>query len=85
MRPEWAWKLGRQKEPRPATKEELVGLFEHLERELDQSGFLHVKEKQPVMVRNLRNMLQRAGLTEQEVRTFRGVITSLVSGFGRRK
>ncbi len=73
------------KETRPADKRELFGLFEHLERELDASGFLHVKEKQPVMVRNLRNMLGRAGLTEQEVRTLRGVITSLVSGFGRRK
>ncbi|MBI2586075.1 MAG: RNA methyltransferase [Rhodospirillales bacterium] len=71
------------KETRPANKAELLGLFEHLERELDASGFLRVKEKQPVMVRNLRNMLQRAGLTEQEVRTLRGVITSLVSGFGR--
>ena len=77
--------LAMPKETRTANKEELLGLFEHLERELDRSGFLHVKEKQPVMVRNLRNMLQRAGLTEQEVRTFRGVITSLVSGFGRRK
>jgi len=71
------------KETRPANKAELQGLFEHLERELDKSGFLHVKEKQPVMVRNLRNMLQRARLTEQEVRTLRGVVTSLVSGFGR--
>jgi tRNA/rRNA methyltransferase len=71
------------KETRPADKAELLGLFEHLERELDKSGFLRVKEKQPVMVRNLRNMLQRARLTEQEVRTLRGVINSLVSGFGR--
>ncbi len=62
---------------RLATKGELLGLFEHLERELDESGFLHVKEKRPIMVRNLRNLLQRAGLTEQEVRTLRGVIASL--------
>jgi tRNA/rRNA methyltransferase len=64
---------------RPATKGELMGLFEHLERELDASGFLHVKEKRPIMVRNLRNLLQRAGLTEQEVRTLRGVIKSLTT------
>ena len=68
------------KETRPANKQELIGLFEHLESELDACGFLHVKEKRPVMVRNLRNMLQRAGLTEQEVRTLRGVITGLVVG-----
>ncbi len=64
---------------RPATKAELMGLFEHLERELDESGFLRVTEKRPIMVRNLRNLLQRAGLTEQEVRTLRGVIASLTT------
>lgn len=64
---------------RPATKGELLGLFEHLEQELDESGFLHVREKRPIMVRNLRNLLQRAGLTEQEVRTLRGVIASLTT------
>ncbi len=72
------------KETRPADKRELAGLFEHLEGELDASGFLHVEEKRPVMVRNIRNMLQRAGLTEQEVRTLRGIITSLVGKRGRR-
>lgn len=62
---------------RPATKAELIGLFEHLERELDLSGFLSLKEKRPIMARNLRNLLGRAELTEQEVRTLRGVIASL--------
>ena len=65
------------KETRPANKSELQSLFEHLEQELDASGFLHVKKKRPVMVRNIRNVLQRAHLTEQEVRTLRGIITSL--------
>jgi tRNA/rRNA methyltransferase len=32
------------------------------------------------MVRNLRNLFGRAGLSEQEVRTLRGVIACLVSG-----
>ncbi len=72
------------KETRPANKAELGGLFGHLEGELDRSGFLHVKEKRPVMVRNIRNMFQRAALTEQEVRTLRGIITSLVGKRGRR-
>ena len=71
------------KETRPADKRELTGLFEHLEGELDASGFLHVEEKRPVMVRNIRNMLQRAGLTEQEVRTLRGIITSLSGKRGK--
>ena len=64
-------------ETRPATKEELQGMFEHLERELDRAGFFKSKEVKPRMVVNLRNMLGRAELTEQEVRTFRGVIASL--------
>ena len=65
---------------RPANKAELVGLFEHLEDELDASGFLRIKEKRPVMVRNLRNLFQRARLTEQEVRTLRGVVSYLSKG-----
>ena len=72
-------RLAMAKETRPANKAELERLFEHLEEELDASGFLHVAEKRPGMVRNIRNMLQRAGLTEQEVRTLRGIITSLVT------
>ena len=68
------------KDTRPATKQELAGLFEHLERELDACGFLRVAEKRPVMVRNLRNLFQRASLSEQEVRTLRGVISGLVNG-----
>jgi tRNA/rRNA methyltransferase len=36
----------------------------------------------PAQVRNLRNVFQRAELTEQEVRTFHGIVTMLV---GRRK
>ncbi len=67
---------------RPATKGELLGFFEHLERELDACGFLHVAEMRPTVVRNIRNMFQRARLTEQEVRTLRGIIKGLVSTRG---
>jgi len=69
--------LATPKSTRPANKDELIGFFEHLESELDASGFLRVTEKRPVMVRNLRNLFERAGLTEQEVRTLRGVVASL--------
>ncbi|MBF0391689.1 MAG: RNA methyltransferase [Alphaproteobacteria bacterium] len=64
---------------RPATKEELLNLFTHLERELDACGFLRHQEKRPSMVRNIRNMFQRAGLTAQEIRTLHGMITELVT------
>lgn len=69
---------------RPANKGELVGLFEHLERELDDTGFLQPLEKRPAMVRNIRNLFQRAQPTEQEVRTFRGVISALTKHAYRR-
>jgi tRNA/rRNA methyltransferase len=62
---------------RPATKNELLNLFEHLERALDQSGFLRNKAMRPAMVHNLRAFLQRAAMTEQEVRSFHGVIKYL--------
>ena len=62
---------------RPANREELIGFFEHLEGELDASGFLYPKEKRPTMVRNIRNLFQRAELMEQEVRTLRGIVAAL--------
>jgi len=62
---------------RPANKEELQNLFDHLERALDQSGFLRNKDMRPSMVLNLKALLQRAEMTEQEVRTFHGVIKFL--------
>ena len=62
---------------RPANKEELQNLFDHLERALDQSGFLRNKDMRPSMVLNLRALLQRAEMTEQEARTFHGVIKFL--------
>lgn len=61
----------------PATKKDLLGLFEHLENELDQSGFLLPLHKREAMILNIRNSLARASLTEQEVRTWRGIIRSL--------
>ena len=65
---------------RQANKKEMMGLFNHLENALDDSGFFHVREKRPIMVRNLRNLIQRADPTEQEVRTLRGGISSLKKG-----
>ncbi|MEG6509269.1 RNA methyltransferase [Methyloligella sp. 2.7D] len=65
---------------RPAERAEVFGLFEHMERELDQAGFLRPPEKRPTMVRNIRNMFHRMGLTEQDVRTWRGIVSALTGG-----
>jgi tRNA/rRNA methyltransferase len=60
-----------------APKEALIHLFEHLESALDGVGFFRPPEKRPHMVRALRTMLHRARLSEQEVRTLRGVVAAL--------
>jgi tRNA/rRNA methyltransferase len=62
---------------RPATRAELLGLFDHLESELDRTGFLYPPEKRPSMVRAIRNMFHRMTATEQDVRTWRGIVASL--------
>ncbi|HEY4077046.1 MAG TPA: RNA methyltransferase [Rhizomicrobium sp.] len=62
----------------PATRSELVGLFEHLERELDEAQFLFPPAKRETMVRNIRAMILRSGLTDQQARTIRGMIVALV-------
>ena len=60
-----------------ATREDLGNLFAHLEEELDRTGFLRHQKKRATMIRNIRNIFQRAHLTAQEVRTLRGIIRSL--------
>ena len=58
-------------------------MYEHFEAELDAGGFFHPPEKKPSMQRNLRIALGRARFTDQELRTFRGVVTALSQGRGR--
>jgi tRNA/rRNA methyltransferase len=70
---------------RPAHKEELLRFFEHLERELEAGGFFSTPEMRPVMVQNIRNAILRAELSEQEVRTWHGMIAALTEGQRRRK
>ena len=60
-----------------ASLDELMGFFEHLESELDDCGFLFPPEKRPRMVRNIRNIFTRAGLSDQEVKTLRGIVAGL--------
>jgi tRNA/rRNA methyltransferase len=62
---------------RKATKQELIGLFEHLERELEARGFFHPSHRRHVVVRNIRTMLTRTDPTDQEVRTMRGIVATL--------
>jgi tRNA/rRNA methyltransferase len=58
----------------------ILSFFDYLESELERSGFFRPAAKQPVMRRNLRNMFHRMQLTEQDVRTLRGMVVRLVEG-----
>ncbi len=72
----------RERSP-PATQAALMGFFGQLEAELHASGFLHPPEKTPGMIDNIRAIFTRAALSEQEVRTLRGVVTALAKGRGK--
>ena len=60
-----------------AEKGDLIRLFDHLEAALDVTGFFRPIEKKPHMIQSLRTILQRARLSDREVRTLRGVIAAL--------
>lgn len=67
----------------PATNDLLLGMYQHLEDELEAGGFFYPPEKKRSMSQNIRVMLGRSGLTAQEVATFRGMIQALAKGRGR--
>ncbi len=61
----------------PATREEYLNFFRRLDAALDDSGFYTAPDMRPSMTRSLHTMLQRAAMTEQEIRTWHGVLTAL--------
>jgi tRNA/rRNA methyltransferase len=61
----------------PATKDQLHGLFAHLEAALETRGYFRPAAKKPKMVENLRAVLTRAGFAEPELKVLRGVVASL--------
>lgn len=68
----------------PATRAQVLSFFEQLEAELTAAGYFRPDGKRPVMRRNLRNIFHRIGMTEQDVRTLRGVVARLADGPRRR-
>lgn len=67
-----------QGEEIPASLSNLTALYDRLETELQTHGFFRTQELRPNVMRNLKNMLGRAEMTEQEVNTFHGIITALI-------
>jgi len=63
--------------PDIAPQAEWEGMFTQLESYLDASDYFRVPQKKPIMWQNLRNMLQRSAMSNQELRTFRGMLRSL--------
>jgi tRNA/rRNA methyltransferase len=83
----WEWRRAAAEAPpdevvpaisQHATHGDITHLFAHLETELDAGGFFFPPESRPHMERNLRNLLVKANLTEQDVKTLHGVIGCLV-------
>lgn len=62
----------------PVSHDELHELFERLEDELEAHHFFRNDGQRPIMIRNLRNLLTRAEMTQQETRTFHGIISALI-------
>ena len=60
----------------PATREAMASLVTSLEDGLDTAGF-YPPEKRGIIARNMRDMLHRMAMTEQDVRTFRGALRAL--------
>ena len=60
-------------------------MCEHLESELQEAGYFHPLTKMSLMKRNIRAPFIRAKMTEQEVRTMRGIIKALAKGRGARR
>ncbi|MGU3538655.1 RNA methyltransferase [Methylobacterium sp. A54F] len=65
----------------PAPREALVSLFGYLEETLEAAGF-YPPEKREIMARNMRDMLHRMAMTEQDVRTLRGALRALARAGG---
>jgi len=66
----------------PAPRSDLIGMFGHLETELQAAGYFYPPEKTDLMKINIRNAFIRGNWTLQEVRTFRGIIKALAHGRG---
>ncbi len=82
MRPaQGAPALGEAVDP-PASQAEMEALFEHYQRALVRIEFLD-PEKPRQLMRRLRHLYQRSGLTASEVRMLRGILTHTERGGGR--
>lgn len=65
-------------EERSATKEEINHLFARIERELDARGYFdRMMNRRSVILKNMRNMFQRFGMLETDIKAIQGIIKGL--------
>lgn len=64
--------------PTPAPHAELDNMLGRLEDELEQRRFFRTPDLQANIMRNIRNLFMRTNMTEQELRTFHGIISALI-------
>jgi tRNA/rRNA methyltransferase len=67
----------------PASQFELDGMIDQLDTMLTEAGYFFPPDKMPATKRMLRTLLTKPGWSAQEVRTLRGVLTTLAKPKGR--
>lgn len=63
----------------PATQDKLEEFFKRLEAELDDGKFFKAPDLKPTMIRNIRAMLTRMDMSDQELRTVHGMVSALLN------
>lgn len=61
----------------PAPQEELEGLIAHMDGMLEKAGYFYPEDRTPATRRTLRSVLTKPGWNSNEIRTLRGVLSSL--------
>lgn len=69
----------------PARAEDKEYFLSRLEDELKVGGFLYPETLAPTIRRTIRNIFNRAALTDQDVRTLHGVVSTLLKNQVRKK
>ncbi|MGB3723176.1 MAG: RNA methyltransferase [Pacificimonas sp.] len=66
-----------------ASQEEVAGLTGQLEAALDAVDYFRARDREAAMRLTMRNLFSRPGYSAQEVRTLRGIVSSLTRGKAR--
>ncbi len=61
----------------PAPQQELEDMIGHLDRMLEESGYFFPPDRAPVVRRTLRGLLTKPAWNSQEIRTLRGVLSTI--------